>query len=154
MEKVYHLNRDHSNGIDTTLGTITREWVMSHFGYSLEDIQRKVKIPKQTAIPCGLYNLEIRTSPKYGKVVVIFTRKETIEGYDWYYLEMAGMAFTMVLGHGGNTHLDTDGCVLVNAKRDVKTFKANGSLKDKWALEVEELINKGDTVFLRVTSSV
>jgi len=149
MNRIYDLARDHYNH-NTTLGIITRQWDQSRFGYSLEDTVRPygIKVMKHTAIPEGLYDLEVRKSPKYGEVVVIFNRKNGLD----YYLVNGGISFHMILAHGGNDHEDTEGCVLVNKTRDVGKFTAQGSLKEQLVKEIKELKAQGFRTLLNVVN--
>lgn len=141
----FKLYRDYFS-FDTTLGEMF-DPEGDHFCYTLEDVVRGYgeKIFGKTAIPYGKYEMEIRTSPKYGEVVVIFTRKTK----DSYFLENNGISFEMILGHGGNDHEDTHGCVLVNRTRDVKKFTAWGSMKKEFVTIVRKYMAFGK-VYLEV----
>lgn len=145
-EVVFKLVRDHFSKT-TTLGEIF-EHNGDHFCYTLEDVVRGYgeKVFGETAIPYGKYELEIRTSPKYGEVVVIFTHKERGS----YFLRANGIEFEMILAHGGNRPEDTHGCVLVNRVRDTKKFTAWGSKKADFVKAVKGYISKGNKVFLDV----
>ena len=153
MKKIFRLKRDFA--IDkTTLGTLIRP-DGTLFGYVLEDKVREygVKIKGETAIPeniCGdLYKVGVRVSPKYGEVVVIYTREEN----GVYYLEAGGISFQFILAHGGNSHKDTEGCLLVNKNRSVENMSAWGSLQSQILKEVKEMIAQGDKVFISIENS-
>ena len=124
-----------------------------HFCFTLEDAIRPygIKVYGETCIPeTGFdfsYYLRIRNSPKYGKVVAIFT---DFDGNDTYTLNNGGISFTQILGHGGNKTYDTKGCPLVNKNRDSKANNAWGSMKDEFVEEVEKYLNKGFDTRLRV----
>ena len=71
------------------------------FSYTLEDIVRPKDQPKvfgKTAIPAGTYNIELRFSPHFQKILP-------------HIINVPG--FSEILMHPGNTELDTEGCVLV-----------------------------------------
>ena len=147
-QKLFHLKRDFA-GEDTTLGSlITPEGLI--FGWTLEDKIREKKIKGVTCIPetkgGDTYHLGIRQSPKYGEVVVIYTRKEG----DVYILEYGGMRFDYILIHGGNTHKDTDGCVLLAKNRNGLSIQ--GSLKKEIAESVKRLLLKGYDCRLKVSN--
>ena len=76
----------------------------------------KKKIKGQTAIPTGTYPVKITYSPKYKKLMPLI---DNVKGY-------SGIRI-----HSGNTHKDTEGCVLVGKNKEVgkvlesrKTFNA------------------------------
>ena len=76
----------------------------------------KKKIKGQTAIPTGIYPVKITYSPKYKKLMPLI---ENVKGYQ-------GIRI-----HSGNTHKDTEGCLLVGKNKEVgkvlesrKTFNA------------------------------
>lgn len=71
--------------------------------FTLEDAVRAVKIKHQTAIPFGTYMLALYDSPKFGP--------ETL-----HLLDVPN--FDLVHIHNGNNENDTDGCILVGAKRE------------------------------------
>ncbi len=68
---------------------------------TLEDVVRPAgaeKVPGQTAIPAGKYELELSFSPHFNKTL---PHIKDVPGFDGIRL------------HGGNTAVDTEGCVLV-----------------------------------------
>ena len=75
--------------------------------FTLEDAVRAVKVPGETAIPAGTYRLTTVTSPKFGPNTL-------------HLQEVPG--FTHVHIHAGNSEKDTEGCILVGAKREGTTI--------------------------------
>lgn len=79
------------------------------FCFTLEDKVReelgvpveKWKIHGETAIPMGLYRVTLENSPKFGP--------DTMTIHD-----VPG--FSKIRIHAGNTHVDTEGCVIVGYK--------------------------------------
>lgn len=63
----------------------------------VKDIRRR-KIKGQTAIPLGTYNVILNRSNRFKKILPLLESVPCYEG---------------VRIHSGNTHVDTDGCVLV-----------------------------------------
>lgn len=70
--------------------------------FTLEDLERPVKIHGQTAIPRGTYPLILEHSPRFKRVL------PTV-------LDVPG--FTGIRIHSGNSSLDTEGCILVGRDR-------------------------------------
>ena len=64
----------------------------------------KMTVKGQTAIPTGTYPVKITYSPKYKKNMPLI---ENVKGY-------SGIRI-----HSGNTHKDTEGCVLVGKNKEV-----------------------------------
>jgi hypothetical protein len=112
-----------------------------------------IKTKHRTAIPeTGTaleYEMAIRNSPKYGDVVVIFTRKST-EHDDLYMLEHGGIYFSQILAHGGNDPEDTSGCILVNRNRNHFAFSAWGSMKAQLVADVKKWETLGYSCKLRI----
>lgn len=82
-----------------------------YFCDTLEDAVRDIykgnctaKIYGRTAIPCGKYTVLYNYSPKYKKLMPRL---------------MDVPCFSGILIHPGNTHSDTDGCILVGENKQV-----------------------------------
>lgn len=79
--------------------TLGRMYVNGAFEcYTLEDVVRPVKIKNETAIPAGLYFVEVTMSAHFGKLLPLLKNVPNYEG---------------VRIHSGNTAADTEGCILV-----------------------------------------
>lgn len=86
------------------------------FSNTLEDTDRglddkmteeeilKRKIKGETAIPTGIYTVLLTYSPKYKKIMPLINN---VKGYQ-------GIRI-----HSGNTHKDTEGCLLVGKNKEV-----------------------------------
>jgi len=66
--------------------------------YTLEDAYREIKIPGQTCIPYGQYELAIMWSDRFKRTMPYLLYVPNFRG---------------VMLHNGNTDQDTDGCILV-----------------------------------------
>jgi hypothetical protein len=90
-------------------------------GFSLEDRVRELgpdgkgKIPKQTAIPAGRYEVVLTESTRFKKVLPLLLNVPFFDG---------------VRIHGGNTHEDTEGCPLVAASRVINKESIYGNITD------------------------
>lgn len=90
----------------------------TEFCKTLEDAVRDKKIKSQTCIPYGEYYVQMTFSPKYNKTMpLIYNDKKTLA-----VLSESGDRWDGIRIHGGNTNLDTDGCLLV-AKDQFKNTK-------------------------------
>lgn len=116
-------------------GTFGRVYVDGVFVcHSLEDKDRRIesggaKIPGESAIPRGIYKLIIDMSVRFKKLMM-------------HILDVP--QFSGIRIHSGNTHADTEGCILLGNGR------ANGYLIDSrtavnkmfWAVERELKLGK------------
>lgn len=98
-------------GDEFTLGTFC--FAGKFVGYTCEDRDRHlesggVKIPGRTAIPRGYYRLTVSMSQRFGKLMPEI---------------MSVPQFSGVRIHGGNTHVDTEGCPLLGAKKTTNGVK-------------------------------
>lgn len=115
------------------------------FGFTLEDTARpsNIKVMENTCIPPGEYKISLYESLHYGKTLIIHTEddKRTIKVGE---LKWEGCLF-----HGGNTHVDTAGCILI-AKNRIDNDHIQGSLKTELRNFVEKKMNEGYEVKLRI----
>lgn len=96
-----------SSGPESTLGALFADGKFVCF--SLEDEYRKVKVPGETRIPAGTYEIKLRSIGgmhfKYAARFADFHQGmlwlQDVPGFEWIYL------------HCGNTDADTAGCILV-----------------------------------------
>lgn len=70
--------------------------------HTLEDVQRDVKIAGKTAIPWGMYKLIVNMSNRFKKRLPLL-------------LDVPNFAGVRI--HGGNTEQNTEGCILVAARK-------------------------------------
>lgn len=86
---------------DSTIGSF---FIQDKFEcYTLEDAYRPIKIPGETCIPYGVYEIAFKFSDRYKMLMPYIT-------------EIPG--FKDVFLHTGNTKKDTAGCPLLGQKKD------------------------------------
>jgi hypothetical protein len=89
--------------------TIGRLEFGDHWCFTLEDIERSVKVPGETCIPAGRYAIRLKAfGGMYERCLARFSWNAP--GMLWLQ-DVPG--FTDVLVHPGNTNKDTSGCILV-----------------------------------------
>ncbi len=87
----------------TDVSTIGELYVDGVFEcYTLEDIERDVKIKSETAISKGTYKVIITMSNRFKRLLPLLMNVPNFEG---------------VRIHSGNTNHDTEGCILVGQTR-------------------------------------
>jgi hypothetical protein len=121
-----------------------------HFAWTLEDPVRErigadgryfwrpeFKVPKQTAIPCGVYRVVVSYSNRFGRLL-----PELLDVPD----------FTAIRCHGGNTVESTDGCPLTGLERDVSKGRVwnCGAVVDALTAKIQEANRRGK-VFMEVS---
>ena len=96
--------------------------------YTLEDIERDIKIKSETAIPKGTYKVIINKSNRFKRLLPLLLNVKNFEG---------------VRIHSGNSNHDTEGCILVGRTRSVdyigQSRKAFDSLFKKMQDSKEEI---------------
>ena len=85
---------------NSTIGELTIDGIWEC--YTLEDIERPVKIKAETAISRGTYKIIINQSNRFKRLLPLLLDVPNFEG---------------VRIHAGNTNHDTEGCILVGRTR-------------------------------------
>lgn len=110
--------------------------------FSLEDTVREIslpverwKIPGQTAIPRGTYQVMITFSNRFQKYL---PELQDVPG------------FTGIRIHSGNTSEDTSGCVLVGTGRGERFLSGSRAALTLIQGKIEDAIRNGDKVFIEI----
>ena len=112
--------------------------------FTLEDTARAygIKIPAKTCLPAGAYFVTITPSQRFGRpMILLFTNPKDLS------CENGGIRFTGIRIHGGNTHENTEGCILVGRVRD-SADRIHGSMEDVVFNRVKSAIDTGEKVTL------
>jgi hypothetical protein len=87
-------------GENSIIGEMTVDGIFECF--TLEDVERPVKIKGETAIPKGTYKVIINQSNRFKRLLPLLLNVPGFEG---------------VRIHSGNTNHNTEGCILVGQTR-------------------------------------
>jgi hypothetical protein len=105
------------------------------FGYTLEDVVRAVKIPHETAIPAGRYQIVLDQSPKFGRLMPHLLNVPN---------------FTGVRMHWGNTAKDTDGCIIVAWERGVNFVGTSRKAFDQLFGLMQEAVAANEQIWITI----
>jgi len=122
--------------IETKNSTIGELFVNDKFQcYTLEDIERPVKVWGKTAIPKGRYEVVITYSAKFKKYLPLLLNV----------LDYKGIRI-----HAGNTAIDTDGCILVGRiKQTDKILESVKAINE--LLPILKSVEKKEKIFITIT---
>jgi hypothetical protein len=136
VRRVAHTNRS----------TIGEMWIDGVFeAYTLEDCVREVplkpvaewKIPGQTAIPAGTYDVVIDFSNRFQRRMP-------------HILDVPG--FTGVRIHAGNTDKDTEGCILLGQEKGTDFIGHSKAAFDTFFQQLQDAIDANQPVTVTVTN--
>lgn len=112
------VNRD----ISDSEATLSQVFVMDDLGrivyrcFGCEDEYREIKVPGETRIPAGTYNVGVR---KEGGFHARYSQDRRVRDIHRGMLHIQNVPnFQWILIHIGNFEKDTDGCLLVGESRD------------------------------------
>lgn len=109
-----------------------------HFCWTLEDVVRDVKILGETAIPAGVYKIELTFSHRFQRILPLLINVPDYEG---------------VRIHPGNRASDTEGCILVGLAKSRDFVSSSKAAFAKVYLRIQDAINKGEDVTIEIRSN-
>lgn len=130
----------------TTIGRLCLPNTVEPFCYTLEDTVRAfgIKVPTETAIPEGIYKIKLTMSTRFKRLMTIIHTESNLK------IKAGGVGFKGVRFHGGNTHLDTEGCPLV-AFNYINETTIQGTAEKALTAKIKEYLKKGN-VFVKITN--
>lgn len=118
--------------------------------HTLEDEEREVKIPGETAIPSGKYEIRLRPLGESRLDATYQKRFDFYEGQLWL---QDVPNFTYVYVHCGNTDDHTDGCPLVGLLRFASSIgKSRDAYRILYPMMLKHL-KAGNRVFLDIRNA-
>lgn len=102
--------------------------------YTIEDVEREVKIKGITAIPKGTYEVIINMSNRFKKLMPLLLNVPNFEG---------------VRIHSGNTSADTEGCIILGQTRSIDFVGNSKNAIAKFMPKLEIGLKKGK-VFITI----
>ena len=110
-----------------------------HECWTLEDVVRAdgVKIAGETAIPAGVYAVDITYSPRFKRDLPLLIGVENFVG---------------IRIHPGNTASDTEGCILVGQGRGQNCILSSRAAFDVLFPKLKAAKQRGDKITLTVTA--
>lgn len=118
-----------------------------YFCYTLEDVSRGrgVKLYGRTCIPEGTYFVDVTMSARFGREMPIIYNQP-----NGYQLIAGDIEFKGLRFHGGNTHLNTEGCILC-AFNKINDDLIQGTAEKQLT---ERLIKLGRKGFLTIVNKI
>lgn len=118
---------------DVTIGSMSvdGDWE----AWTLEDVVRPVKVPGDTAIPAGVYDIIVSYSPHFQEDLPLLLNVPNFEG---------------VRIHSGNTTADTEGCLLVGHDRYAKSIGHSRFAFSTLFTKIKDAIRRGEKVQLEI----
>lgn len=100
------------------------------------DLVYESKVPGETAIPAGCYEVIVSRSPRFGRDLPRLLNVPGFEG---------------ILIHRGNTARDTSGCILVGENRQPGKVLNSALYELRLTALIREAAGRGEQTFITIT---
>lgn len=101
----------------------------------VRDLSKEPKVKGKTAIPPGRYRVYLTYSPRFKRILPILEGVPQFEG---------------VRIHRGNTHKDTEGCILVGYNREVGKVLDSAATEQRLMAVLQNAVNKGEQIYITI----
>ena len=118
---------------NSVVGTLYLENLFE--AYTLEDVEREVKVHNRTAIPRGKYRVVLDWSNRFQKIMP-------------HILDVSG--FEGIRIHSGNTAADTSGCILVGLRREADSLGESRIAFNRLFMKMEIAKRKGESILINI----
>lgn len=105
----------------------------------VRDLAHEPKVPGETAIPAGRYEVRVSYSPRFRRELPRLLNVPGFEG---------------ILIHRGNTAADTSGCILVGENREPGRVVNSTPYELRLTDLLREVQQKGEKIFITVIQSL
>ena len=104
----------------------------------VRDLSKTAKVPGETAIPEGRYEIVVNRSPRFGRDL---PRLLNVPG------------FTGILIHRGNAPADTSGCILVGENREKGKVLNSTPYEERLTRMLREAQQRDEQIFITITQA-
>lgn len=101
----------------------------------VRDLTKEAKVPGQTAIPAGTYEVIFNWSPKFGKNLPRLLNVPH---------------FTGILIHSGNTAADSAGCILVGNNTEKGRLTSSRDTSNRLNVLIEDAQRHGEKITIEI----
>jgi hypothetical protein len=122
------------------------------FSHVLEDEDREIKLPGETRIPAGFYELKIRKED----TVLTIKHRNSYGSWFQYHIEVIGIeGFSRVYVHAGNKESHTEGCLLLNDTANNNTIESGDMARStqavkRWYQKVYPHLDSGKRAWIEI----